>query len=173
MSESEHSPIVTALGAPVTRDVSKSMKTIAGKLPVDNLNHAHLNASTMLPLDASTTIARMMLEVAHLARSKSELYRRERHIGPALELMYVMMTVQVATRDGKPIHATELAKRLDMPRTNVRRHLATLVAGGRVAVIGQAYVATDRVNHDPAMQALLRETVHIIVDAAQDLRNFL
>lgn len=127
----------------------------------------------MSPLDASTTIARMMLDVAHLARSKGEPYRHERHIGPALELMYVMMTVLVATGGGKPIHATELAKRLDMPRTNVRRHLATLVASGRVGVIGRAYVATDRVNKDPAMQAMLRETARIIVDAAQDLRSFL
>jgi IclR helix-turn-helix domain len=148
-------------------------KTIAGKPPVDNLHHARLNASAMLPFDASTTIAKMMLDVAHLARGKGEPYRRERHIGPALELMYVMMTVLVATRDGKPIHASEIARRLDMPRTNVRRHLGTLVASGRLSVIGQSYAPTDYVNKDPAMQAVLRETVQIIVKAAQNLSGFL
>jgi len=102
-------------------------KAVAGKPPVDNLHDARLNAPAMLPFDASLTIAQMMLDVAHLARSTGEPYRRERHIGPALELMYIMMTVLVASRDGKPIHASEIARRLDMPCTNVRRHLGTLV----------------------------------------------
>ncbi|HTO60166.1 MAG TPA: helix-turn-helix domain-containing protein [Bradyrhizobium sp.] len=115
----------------------------------------------------------MMLDVAHLARGKGEPYRRERHIGPALELMYIMMTVLVATRDGKPIHASEIARRLGMPRTNVRRHLGTLVASGRLAVIGQAYAPTDFVNKDPAMQAVLRDAVQIIVNAAQKLSGLL
>jgi len=55
----------------------------------------------------------------------------------------------------------------------VRRHLGTLVASGRLAVIGQSYAPTDYVNKDPAMQAVLRETVQIIVKAAQNLSGFL
>jgi hypothetical protein len=108
MSESEYSlddvgactPLDCNYGVQQSADCKE--KTIAGKPPVDNLHHARLNASAMLPFDASTTIAQMMLDVAHLARGKGEPYRRERHIGPALELMYVMMTVLVATRDGRP-----------------------------------------------------------------------
>jgi DNA-binding MarR family transcriptional regulator len=77
-------------------------------------------------------MARMMLAILKAAHEG----RQEKHIGQILERMLVSLVIIDSADQGAPATATEIANRLGIPRSNVRRAIDALVATGRVQKIG-------------------------------------
>jgi DNA-binding transcriptional ArsR family regulator len=89
--------------------------------------------------DIAIAADRMLIELLHLIWFVG--YAGEgKHPGSSMELMLVSMATAIATQDGDPMTASEIAKKLGMPRSNVDRHLKRLVATGRVHLDQRRYV---------------------------------
>jgi hypothetical protein len=63
-----------------------------------------------------------------------------KHPGASGELMLVSMQSAIATRQGAPMTASEIAVKLRMPYSNVKRQLDHLIADGRVKRVKRRYI---------------------------------
>ena len=94
-----------------------------------------------------------------------------RHIGAALEKVAIVTAVNVCEGDRAPCTAARLARLLRMPRTNVQRALAELMANKVVHRIGQVYfVAFDTYSSrlDPAKHKALCK---MVIEAGRQLEK--
>lgn len=95
----------------------------------------------------------------------------ERHIGAALEKIVVMATVRACEAEGTTCTEAHIVKRLNAPKSNVRRALAGLVGHHMVVRVGNIYVASPNsygVRIDPARH---RELVKTVIDAGRKLKR--
>ena len=95
----------------------------------------------------------------------------ERHIGAALEKIIVMATVRACEADGTHCTEAQIAKRLNAPKSNVRRALADLVDSHMVKRVGNVYAASPEnygVRIDPVRH---RELVRMVIDAGRQLER--
>ncbi|QIO34315.1 ArsR family transcriptional regulator [Bradyrhizobium sp. 1(2017)] len=93
------------------------------------------------PADLAATANKMLLHLLHSIFLKRYARGQPKRFGAALELMMVSMMVSVTTRDGKPLTASGLAKKLLMPRSTVDRHLKRLLTDGAVEICKRRYCA--------------------------------
>jgi hypothetical protein len=95
----------------------------------------------------------------------------ERHIGAALEKIIVMATVRACETDRTLCTEAQIAKRLNAPKSNVRRALIDLVDRRMVRRVGNIYAASPD-NHgvriDPARH---RELVRMVINAGRELER--
>jgi hypothetical protein len=98
--------------------------------------------------------------------------KRPAHFGSTLELMVVSMHLAVATRDGKPPTPTEIADRLLIPWSNVKRHLEHLTKNGVAIRVNRRRYASDLNVLDQYMRSLsyLDEAIGVIETALNQLR---
>lgn len=82
---------------------------------------------------------RMLIELLHLIWSHG-YSGHYNHPGAAVEMMLVSMQTAIATREGKQVSASDVAKALAMPYSNVKRHLDHLEQSGRVKRVKRRYV---------------------------------
>jgi predicted transcriptional regulator len=134
------------------------------------------------PADLAIAGNRMLLELLHMIFLRRYSSDPPKRFGAALELMMVSMLVSVTTRDGKPLTASGIAKKLLMPRSNVDRHLKHLVARGAVALEKRRWCADldvldsymmskahlDRAIH--LVQACLNEFIRLRIELREQLR---
>jgi DNA-binding transcriptional ArsR family regulator len=119
------------------------------------------------PVDIAVIISRMMVDLA-VSIHQQEPYRR-RNLGAALEEMYVGFVLNTAAGSNRPLTPTEIAERLSIPRSNVRRHLNTLKQAGRVRQIGNGYMTDlDQLNGN-AVPELFKDTKHIVTKTSWEL----
>lgn len=102
-----------------------------------------------------TTLLRSIYDQRYRYIRPKGVKRSSNHFGSGLELMAVSMRLSIWTRDGKPISYTEVARRLHMPASNVKRLLETLIADGSAIRVGKGYCADlDRLDTFASMQRL-------------------
>lgn len=83
---------------------------------------------------------RMLIALLRMTWRRRYRQMKKLNFGSALELMLVSMTVTIGTREPKPFTASQIAKRLDMPRSNVVRRLEQLEKTGTVSMVKHGYV---------------------------------
>jgi DNA-binding MarR family transcriptional regulator len=98
--------------------------------------------------------------------------KRPAHFGSTLELMVVSMHLSVVTRDGKPATPTEIANKLLIPWSNVKRHLDHLTKNGAARRVNRRRYASDLDVLDNYMRSLayLDDAIGLIEAALAELR---
>jgi len=120
------------------------------------------------PSDDAAVIARMMLAIiARMTRNLTRGSGQESRIARAsgLKLMCIWWLVTVATADGVPLTASQIARRTNIPRTSVLRYLKLLIGCGQVAMINHLYVAVACDNAEEG----IAKVAAILTEAANQL----
>lgn len=86
-------------------------------------------------------LLRLIYQAQHWPCAKAA--RRGQEVRGNPQLMFIAMYIAAATARQTPVHATQIARDLLIPRGTVRRHLATLRIAGRVNRIGNRYVGVS------------------------------
>jgi DNA-binding transcriptional ArsR family regulator len=119
------------------------------------------------PADIAVIISEMMVDLAVLIH-QHEPYRR-RNLGASLEEMFVSFMLNAAAGANRPLTPTEIAERLSIPRSNVRRHLNTLREAGRLRQVGNGYMTDlDQLNGN-ALPERFKDTKSIVTKASWEL----
>lgn len=96
------------------------------------------------------------------------------HPGGAVEMMLVSMQTAIATREGNPMTASEIATELTMPYSNVGRHLEHLVRLGRVKRVKRRYVHDlDQLDELMSSREAIEQAMAIVETCLRDWNRLL
>jgi len=101
-----------------------------------------------------------------LARTVHKNYFRKERYGTMLDVIPVAIAVFTAQASGRPMSASQLATKLEMPRNTTARRLAALKRMGLVEKHGRAYVVPPHRMNEPLVLKELQNLINLMHDAS-------